>query len=264
MGGVLKDWDGRHYEKYSGHQQEWGGSLIRELEISGSERILDLGCGNGLVTRQLADLVPNGEVVGIDSSPQMLEVALEKCSKNMRVELLDINCLSYDQEFDIVFSNATLHWIHDHSMLWRNIYRALKPGGCVRVQFAADGNCPNLTETLHRQLKRPQYQREFEGFRWPWYNPTREAYEHLLNEVPFSRMKVWTERKERIFNKEELIGFIDNPGLIPFMKGLESPVLREQLRRDVIEEMLTLTRKADGSFVEDFCRMNVYAKKGDR
>ena len=69
------EFDGRKYEKASAHQKEWGERLITELSLQGDEQILDLGCGDGKLTAQLAELVPEGSVLGIDASRGMIEVA---------------------------------------------------------------------------------------------------------------------------------------------------------------------------------------------
>ena len=106
--------DGKKYQKASKHQQEWGNSLISELTLNGNEVILDLGCGDGRITEQLALLVPDGKVVGIDASIGMIETAMQRARDNLTFIQLDINSLDYHNTFDVIFSNAALHWIKDH------------------------------------------------------------------------------------------------------------------------------------------------------
>jgi trans-aconitate methyltransferase len=117
---MTHEFDGKKYEKASAHQKEWGTKLIAELDLRGTERILDLGCGDGALSAQIADLVPHGEVVGIDASRGMIEAARSKVKKNLRFVLMDINELNYVEQFDVVFSNATLHWVKDHKRLLRS------------------------------------------------------------------------------------------------------------------------------------------------
>lgn len=140
--------DGKEYEKSSQCQSEWGNALIAELNLKGNEAILDLGCGNGLTTKELARRVLYGKVRGIDSSWSMLEAAKAHKTTNMELLLLDINEMAFDNVFDVVFSNAALHWVLDHEKLLKNVYNALKQNGFMRIQFAGDGNCPNLIEEL--------------------------------------------------------------------------------------------------------------------
>jgi trans-aconitate methyltransferase len=111
------EFDGKKYEKASGHQKEWGAKLIAELDLRGNERVLDLGCGDGNLTAQIADLLLEGEIVGIDASRSMIEAAMPKSRKNLQFLLMDINELDFVDRFDIVLSNATLHWVKDHKRL---------------------------------------------------------------------------------------------------------------------------------------------------
>jgi trans-aconitate methyltransferase len=108
---MTHEFDGEQYAKASAHQKEWGARLIAQLNLQGTERILDLGCGDGALSAQIADLVPEGEVVGIDASRGMIEAARPKARKNLRFVLMDIDELDYVEQFDVVFSNAALHWI---------------------------------------------------------------------------------------------------------------------------------------------------------
>ena len=136
------EFDGKKYKEASAHQKEWGAKLIQELPVSGTERILDLGCGDGALTSQLAALVtPHGSVVGIDASHGMIETAKAYQTENLSFDVRDINELNFENEFDIIFSNAALHWIKNHEVLLDKVFRALKRGGILRFNFAGDGNC---------------------------------------------------------------------------------------------------------------------------
>src|SRR5208283_3438426 len=141
---MAHEFDGKKYAEASAHQKEWGTKLIAELDLQGTERILDLGCGDGTVSAQIAGLVPDGRVLGIDASRGMIEAAQGKQRSNLRFRLMDIDELNYVEQFDVVFSNATLHWIKDHERLLRNVGRALRKSGKLRFNFAGDGNCSHF------------------------------------------------------------------------------------------------------------------------
>lgn len=129
---MTHEFDGKKYEQASAHQRAWGTQLISELQLNGSEQVLDLGCGDGTLTSQIADLVPNGEVLGIDASRGMIDAARPKARDNLHFARLDIDELDFDSRFGVVFSNAALHWVKDHRRLLRNVKRALHPGGRLR------------------------------------------------------------------------------------------------------------------------------------
>ena len=258
---LVESWDGRDYERHSSHQRAWGSDLIGQLSLHGDERILDLGCGDGSLTRLLAERVPRGSVVGIDAAAQMLDAARDKCGPNMAVRHLDITDLNDETAFDVVFSNASLHWVHDHAVVLQAIHRALRPGGLLLAQFGCDGNCPNLLACLRHQMAISPFSEAFAVFRWPWFFPTLPAYEDLLRDSPFTEWRVWMQRRDQRFpSADAMVGWIDNPCLIPFVQALPAG-LRKSFRDAAVEAILTRTRQPDGSHLEPFQRINVWARR---
>ena len=161
---MTHEFDGKKYERASTHQKEWGIKLIAELGLIGSEHILDLGCGDGTLTSQIAELVPDGDALGIDASQGMIDAALPKERNNLRFRRMDINNLDFENRFNIVFSNATLHWVTDHQRLLQNTYRALHVGGRIRFQFAGDGNCANFFAVVREAIALEEFRIYFGGF----------------------------------------------------------------------------------------------------
>lgn len=139
---MTHEFDGKKYEKASTHQKEWGAKaaekLISELSLKVSERVLDLGCGDGNNTALIAELLPNGEVVGIDASKGMIDTAIHKEKANLHFILMDIDAIVFKDEFDVIYSNATLHWVKDHHRLLGNVFKALRVGGILRFNFPTD------------------------------------------------------------------------------------------------------------------------------
>lgn len=167
------EFDGQKYKNASSHQKEWGTKIISELNLTGAETILDLGCGDGILTKQLADLVPDGRVLGIDASIGMIETAREFEGFNLSFMCLDIAEMEFNNNFDIIFSNAALHWVKDHERLLDSCRTALKPNGVVRFNFAGDGNCSNFYEVIRQVMNEPTYRKYFEnflekGYCWGW------------------------------------------------------------------------------------------------
>lgn len=255
------DFDGRKYRQASSHQKEWGFKLIQDLHLSGSEQVLDLGCGDGALSAQLAELVPKGSVLGLDASPGMIAAAGGFQGSNLSFVLKDINDLDFDNQFDIVFSNATLHWIKDHDRMLERVHRSLKPGGALRFNFAGDGNCSHFYKVIRQAMAHPLFTRYFSAFDWPWYMPTVEEYEVLVRRLPFVSVRVWGEKADRYFPDEEaMVKWLDQPSLVPFLKHVPQPD-RGEFRSWVIEEMIKLTRQPDGTCFETFRRVNVSARK---
>ena len=255
------DFDGKKYAGSSAHQKEWGSRLIGELSLQGDERVLDLGCGDGALTARIAAIVPQGYVLGIDSSPGMIEATKKYQESNLSFALMDINTLSFHEDFDVVFSNATLHWVHDHELLLANIFRSLSPGGVARLNFGGEGNCRNFLRTVKEEMVRDCYLPYFTDFTWPWFMPSENDYRQLVNRFPFREMKVWLENADRYFpNADALTGWIDQPSIVPFLKQIDGPD-RQSFRDTVVRRMIDLTRQPDGTFFETFRRINVFARK---
>jgi len=258
---MTHEFDGKKYEKASTHQKEWGTKLIAELDLQGTERILDLGCGDGTLSAQIADLVPNGEVVGIDASRGMIEATQSKLRKNLRFLLMDINELDFVEQFDVIFSNATLHWIKDHKRLLRNAGRALVKGGSLRFNFAGEGNCSHFFSVVREAMSAEEFAVHFAGFNWPWYMPSVGEYSALMDASEMKNGRVWGENADRYFSDaEEMIKWLDQPSLVPFLAHLPDG-MKPSFREFVIKRMIEETQQDDGTCFETFRRINVFAQK---
>jgi SAM-dependent methyltransferase len=140
---MQQTWDASLYAGNGRFVAQLAGAVVELLQPQAGERILDLGCGDGFLTRRIAE--SGATVVGLDSSPQMIAAALERG--------VDARCgrgeaLSYEEEFDAVFSNAALHWMTDHDAVLAGVHRALKPGGRFVAEFGGQGNIAAIRVAL--------------------------------------------------------------------------------------------------------------------
>jgi trans-aconitate methyltransferase len=256
------DFDGEKYRRASSQQKTWGRKLISELDLEGNEHILDIGCGDGTLTAELAELVPDGFVLGLDASMNMIETARKGCSaQNLRFDLQDIGKISVESEFDVVFSNATLHWVKNHNKLLANVYGSLIDGGTARFQFGGDGNCSNLIAVLRETISQKDYAGYFENFEWPWYMPTLTQYRELLDRTAFAVRQLWSRNADKYFeNVEAMVQWIDQPSLVPFLKQVDQRD-RQRFRNVVVERMIERTKQGDGTCYETFRRVNVLARR---
>lgn len=259
---MTHEFDGAKYKQASTHQKEWGARLIAELTFQGDEHVLDLGCGDGALTKVIADLVPRGEVIGIDASHGMIETALGgKKQDNLQFFFMDIDQLNYVDRFDVIFSNAALHWVKDHGRLLANAYRALRDNGQVRFNFAADGNCSHFFKVVREVLTLDVFRDRFAAFQWPWYMPTLDEYQAVVVASPFSSVRIWEENADRYFpDQESMIRWIDQPSLVPFLPLLPKQT-QGKFRDIVIRKMIEETQQQDGRCFETFRRMNLTARK---
>ena len=131
-------WDPNQYHKFQAQRSAPFYDLLALVEVRPNLKVIDLGCGTGELTRQLADSLPDSDVTGLDSSPQMLDKATSFSSSNLRFEQGDQSQLK--GEWDLIFSNAALHWSEDHAELIPSLYQRLNPGGQIAVQIPSNFN----------------------------------------------------------------------------------------------------------------------------
>lgn len=179
-------WNPEDYEKSSSAQKSWAQELIAKLELTGSERILDIGCGDGKITAELSRYVKKGYVLGVDSSAEMIELArtryLSSRFANLNFQVADAQKLPFHEEFDVIFSNAALHWVLDHAPVLAGIHRSLRPGGRALLQMGGKGNAADIFSVLDQMLTEPLWRSYFNDFKFPWgffdpseYKPWVEA-----------------------------------------------------------------------------------------
>ena len=254
------EFDGEKYKAASRHQKEWGRRLIGSLDLSGRERVLDLGCGDGVLTAEIARLVSAGSALGIDASEGMISVARRLEAGNLRFERLRIEDIDFAAAFDVVFSNAALHWVKDHRRLLRNCSRALKPGGTLRFNFAGDGNCATFYAVVKQLMVDARFSAKFAAFEWPWYMPAVNEYRALMAEsAAFTDVRIQGENADRTMTRDELVRWLDQPSLVPFLKHLP-PEDAQTFRDAAVDAMLAATRCGEDECFETFRRIDVSAK----
>jgi trans-aconitate 2-methyltransferase len=258
---MTHEFDGKKYETASDHQKEWGARLIETLCLNGTERVLDLGCGDGSITAQIAQLLPEGEVLGVDASEGMIAAAVPKRQHNLNFCKLDINCMNFAEQFDVVFSNAALHWVKDHKRLLRNVRHSLRPGGFLRFNFAGKGNCSYFFSVIKEAIAQQAFRSFFTEFEWPWYMPDHSEYHVLAKSSGFQDVQVWNENADRYFPDEKaMIRWIDQPSLVPFLAYVNEQK-KDAFRDFVVHRMCEETKQKDGRCFETFRRINVSATK---
>jgi len=186
---------------------------------------------------------------------------MEKKKGNLKFILMDINELNYENEFDLIFSNAALHWVKDHEKLLLNAKKALRTGGIIRFNFAADGNCSNFIRVIREAIALDYYSDNFEDFNWPWYMPKIEEYESIVKRIGFKEFEIWGENADRFFpDSDTMVKWIDQPSIVPFIEKVDNNK-KDGFRRYVIKRMIADTMDQHGRCFETFRRINLKASK---
>ena len=165
---MTQSWDPALYAKNAAFVPKLGAPVVDLLAPKPGERILDLGCGDGVLTEKLKDL--GVSVVGVDASPEQIAAAKKR---GVDARVMDGACLTFEREFDAVFSNAALHWMLGPDQVIAGVFRALKSGGRFVGEMGGKGNIAHIMKALLAGLDR----RGLDGAtRVPWYYPDCAEY----------------------------------------------------------------------------------------
>jgi trans-aconitate 2-methyltransferase len=166
----MSDWDGALYEQLNSLQQWVASRSLTGIELRGDERLLDVGCGDGHITAELARRLPDGTARGIDPSPRMIEVArkLDTGNERLRFEVQDVLAMRFAEDFDVVVSFNVLHWVLDQRRALERMHAALRPRGWALLQFVCGGPRASLESVAMEVCAAPRWRSSFEGFHAPF------------------------------------------------------------------------------------------------
>jgi len=233
----MYQWDAKDYHKSSSEQKKWGLELLDKIALSGSELVLDIGCGDGKLTAEIARRVPHGSVLGIDKSEDMIRFTGElyhpKVFPNLRFILLDACNLNFHQEFDVVFSNAVLHWVSDHPSVLEGITKSLRHGGKVIAQMGGKGNASGILRVLDTLIHGEKWASFFKGFSVPYTFYDDREYMTQLKSAGLKVKRIELIPKQMVHDGRE--------GLAAWIRTTWLPYIRrvpENLNTDFIYEIV--------------------------
>lgn len=243
-------WDPDRYARNARFVADLGEPLIELLAPVPGERILDLGCGDGALTRKLLDA--GIEVVGVDASPEQIAAAR---ALGLDARVVDGHDLSFDGEFDAILSNAALHWMKRPDAVIAGMWRALKPGGRIAAEMGGAGNVEVIRTALIAALDA----RGIDGASAsPWYFPTPDEYRARLEKAGFVVTYI-----ELIPRPTPLPGDLSD-WLWTFGETFLFAAPEAQ-RAGIIEEVVEAARphlqQPDGEWVADYVRLRFAATR---
>jgi trans-aconitate 2-methyltransferase len=189
---VSTPWDAETYDRASTPQQEWAAVVLERVagRLPKDATLLDVGCGTGRVTEELLELVPDGRVLAIDASQEMVNLASERLGDRARVWRQDVLDLVLDEPVDGVFSTATLHWVTEHDRLWSQLAFALRPAGILEIQCGGEGNLERVRGVIDAVVA--DSFPELEGWS-PWVFAGPQETRARLEAVGFTNVRCWLE-----------------------------------------------------------------------
>lgn len=228
--------------------------MIELADVRPGERVLDVGCGTGELTARLAEL--GADVLGIDSSPAMIEAAREAYPA-LSFEVVDVAELDMDSNFDLVFSNAALHWVKRAQTAANAMATALRPGGRLVAELGGRGNIAAIKHAVDQAVAESNISPE--ALAKPWFYPSLAEYVAILTEagleVTYSHL---FPRPTPLEGADGLRDWLEM-FVRPHFSGTSAEAADTVLSRAV--EIAEPDLRRDGTWQADYVRLQVSALK---
>lgn len=257
---IMPKWDSKTYLQFASERTQPAVDLVARIEVAHPKRIIDLGCGPGNSTAILQRRWADAEVIGLDSSPEMIAAATESNPKGKWV-LADVGTWSADAPCDIVFSNAALHWLPDHARLFPHLLGQVTRGGALAVQMPAHHRSP-VHQVMLEVADDPAWRHLMDGPRNAMTREPPDFYYSVLQPLA-TRLSIWeTEYYHILDGPGAILEWFRGTGLRPFLAALEN----EEQRRLFEERLLAgytrnYRRQRDGRVLFPFRRLFIIAYK---
>lgn len=177
---TVTEWDAAGYARISSLQAAMAAEALALLQFGGDEQVLDVGCGNGTITAQIAARVPRGTVTGVDPSREMIAYAAAHFGPaafpNLRFGVGDARTLAFHDAFDRVVSFNALHWVPDQAAALRSIRRAMKAAARAQLRLVVDGGRASVETVVEQTRKSSRWAAYFADFRDPYLHVTPAQY----------------------------------------------------------------------------------------
>lgn len=238
--------------------------MLNVLNLGGSETILDVGCGDGKITAEIGCRLADGSVVGIDRSSEMIALAKKTYqNSNINFEQRDAEKIEDEARFDIIFSNAVLHWIKDHQNLLSRFFRALKPGGRLLLQMGGKGNCEAFAVIARELIGSADWRNYFTDFSYPYFFYDDSTYLKWLDAAGFTIETVSLLPKDMVHqNTDELKGWLRTTWF-PFTDCLPKSRRDEFLETMLSRYLVDVPPDSSGKTHVDMVRLEVHAHKNE-
>jgi trans-aconitate 2-methyltransferase len=261
----MTEWAAADYERISSLQRAMAEEVLALLDMAGAQRVLDVGCGNGKITAEIAARVPHATVLGVDPSHEMIEFASSHYDAaaypNLSFAIADARSLPYREEFDVVVSFNALHWVPQQEEALQSICAAMKPGGRAQLRMVCKGERHSLEHVLEKTCLSERWSEYFKEFHKPYVHLTPEHYRELAtrNGMEVVRVqgedKAWDFKTRSAFEAFGSVTFVEWTRLLPKQDEMDFVV-------DVLDRYQMVARqKAGEENTFKFYQMDVGLKR---
>ena len=250
---VMTEWNASEYARISTLQAVMAEEVLSLLDFKGTEQILDVGCGNGKTTAEIASRVPQGGVVGVDASADMIAFAAAHSDlhPNLKFAVADARNLPYQRQFDRVVSFNALHWVPEQDQALRSIHSALKPDGLAQLRLVPKGDRKSLEDVLEETRLSPRWSEYFRRFRDPYLHLTADQYGNLAERNGFEVRRNRVEPKAWDFQTRSAFLTFGSVTFVEWTQHLPEPQ-RVAFATDVLDRYQQVAADAPGE--ENFFR----------
>ncbi len=248
-------WNPELYKNKHAFVFDYGESLIELLNPQKEERILDLGCGTGELTAKIGQSCPN--IIGMDKSVEMIHQA-KLDFKGVHYKVGDASDFYFEEKFNAIFSNATLHWVKNYQAAIKCMYNNLLEGGRIVIEFGGKGNVESIVNSLKNNLAKRGFNKQ--ANLTPWYFPSIGAYSTALENNGFhvTLANHYNRPTKLADNENGIVDWIKMFGKAFFVDVPND--LIEEISNEVQKELKPILFKEDNWFA-DYKRIRVVAYK---
>lgn len=258
-------WNAADYAANSAVQQSWARELIARLRFHGNEQVLDVGCGDGKVTAEMARLLPHGSVIGTDASAEMIGFAEKKFSAkeipNLKFQVADAREIRFAGRFDLIFSNAALHWVDDHPAFLRGASSALKPGGRLVVSCGGKGNAHDVFLALRPEMRLKRWRGFFRNLPKPYFFYAPADYQKWLPRYGFKINRLKLASKDAVYAGADGIATWLRTTWIPYVQRVPESLREEYIAAVTHRYVAKHPPDADGNVHVRMVRLEIDAEK---
>lgn len=258
----MNEWNAASYHKVSAPQTSWGQKVLNRLVANGDERAIDAGCGSGRITGELMERLPNGRLIAIDRSWNMLMTARANLRPVLGSRVSFVQVALPDLPFvgwaDLVFSTATFHWIKDHDALFAGIFRTLRSGGRLHAQCGGGPNLHRARELATQVMQSEPFAPSFIDWPGPWEYATAVVTAERLTRAGFAAVETnLEEAATTLATEEDYREFVTTVIYHPHLERLPDAATRGAF----IDRVTELASKEPVPFTLDYWRLNIQARK---
>jgi trans-aconitate 2-methyltransferase len=259
---AAEDWSAAQYLKFEDERTRPSRDLLAQVPLDAPRRVLDLGCGPGNSTQLLIARFPGAEVIGVDSSPDMLRQARQSLPRNKFIEA-DLSTWTPEPDTDLLFGNAVFHWVPDHPNVLKRLLQALGPGGVLAVQMPDNADQPAVAAQAKLAASGPWAAAMTHLKRRSKQLLRPEEYYDLFRPL-CRRIDIWHIHYNHLMESHAgVVEWFKGSGLRPLLAPLDAPLREAFLARYTEEIARAYPPRGDGKVMLKFPRLFMVAVRGE-